>query len=88
MHDTGTAATLAFETAAGRTLPAEHIEVSMPDMQSLVLTQQAIVTLETHLWGILTQVKSLASLSISSSLSSFVTSVYLSSMLQTLGSVG
>ena len=60
MQVTSTAAALAFDAAAGRTLPADDLETSMPDMQSIVRTQRVIVSLATDLWGFMKLMRSLA----------------------------
>ncbi|MPC69833.1 hypothetical protein E2C01_064065 [Portunus trituberculatus] len=90
MQATGTAATPAFDVAAGRTLPAENFETSMPDMQSIVRTQRAIVSLATDSWGFMKLMRSQASVCISPFLSSLVASMYFSKVVQThnLGSLG
>ena len=48
--DIGTAMALAFDTAANRTLSAEYLLVSTPDLLSIILIHLAIVSFVTFLW--------------------------------------
>lgn len=63
MHSSGTAIALAFDAAAGLTLPAVKVLVFTPDILSIVLSQRAIVSLDTALCGLMKLMNNLMSLS-------------------------
>ncbi|MPC70836.1 hypothetical protein E2C01_065097 [Portunus trituberculatus] len=62
MYISGTAIALAFDAAAGRTLPAFNTVVSIPDIQSIDFTHRAIVALDTASCGLLKLINNLESL--------------------------